>query len=449
MIYRLKIHFFFWINKYLYILIFLYPFLINSESFRLDWINKSEKEEYRLDHYNFFDKYFYDDAPENYFNLYYQNLKLKFIKRKEVIFNSADLVYDEEYIVYYSLSGELEFGYYRHLKNKNVDDEYCFGTIYKNQKENFCEHKTKEKGKVIKKAKDIKINIPDNVNYLQTLLLKLKNKSKRKNLFSLTKNINAKFRLPKKEEETSINGNGVRLRQSPSFEGKIIKSLYPFQKVKVQDIISERNEKWGKVIIPDLFNEKNGEALEGYVSLEFLSPIEEIEQKPYEESNLTNSYWIKSKCTRGNPYRLMKNSNILSNPDTGIYIESSEITKNLEMQIEHKGCGEYWLAFKFILKAQSSNSKQELVSFKKYLELLTLAENKIIKDEENIHIPLYLKEAMIVLNKLMEENKIDFDEKIKYTDYEYGNELGHFFRLHKAQKSLKGITLQVDFIINL
>jgi hypothetical protein len=63
--------------------------------------------------------------------------------------------------------------------------------------------------------------------------------------------------------------------------------------------------------------------------------------------------------------------------------------------------------------------------------------------------PSVSKEAMIVLNKLMEENKIDFDEKIKYTDYEYGNELGHFFRLHKAQKSLKGITLQVDFIINL
>lgn len=444
--YKFKKHFFFWINKYLFILLFIFPFLIYSESFRLDWINKSEKEEYKVGHYNFFDNYLYD-APgdENYFNLYYQNKKLKFIKRKEVIYNSADLVYDEEYIAYYSLSGELKFGYYRHLKNKNVDDEYCFGTIYKNQKENFCEHKTKEKGKVIKKAKDIKINIPDNVNYLQTLLLKLKNKSKRKNLFSLTKNINAKFRLPKKEEETVINGNGVRLRQSPSLDSNIIKSLYPFQKVKVQDIISERNEKWGKVIIPDLFNKKNGEPLEGYVSLDFLSPIEKIEQKSYEETNLTNSYWIKNKCTRGNPYRLMKNSNILSNPDTGIYIESSEITKNLEMQIEHKGCGEYWYTFKFILKAQSSNSKQELVSFKKYLELLTLAENKIIKDEESIHIPLYLKEAMIVLNKRIEENKIDFDEKIKYTV----NELGQYFRIQKAQKSLKGIILQVDFIINL
>ena len=446
MIYRLKKHFFFWINKYLFILIFLYPFLINSESFRLDWIKKLEKEEYKVDHYNFFNKYLYD-APgdEDYYNLYYQNKKLKLIKHKEVIFDSADLVYDEEYIAYYSLSGDLEFGYYRHLKNKNVDDEYCFGTIYKNQKENFCEHKTKEKGKVIKKAKGRKINIPDNVNNLQTLLLKLENKSKRKNVFSLTKNINAKFRLPKKDDETIINGNGVRLRQNPSLESKIIKSLYPFQKVKVQDIISEKNEKWGKVIIPDLFNKKNGEPLEGYVSLEFLSPIEKMEQKPYEETNLTNSYWIKNKCTRGNPYRIMKNSNILSNPDTGIYIESSEITKNLEIQIEHKGCGEYWLAFKFILKAQSLNSKQELVSFKKYLELLTLAENKIIKDEENIHIPLYLKEAMIVLNKRIEENKIDFDEKIKYTD----NELGQYFRIQKAQKSLKGITLQVDFIINL
>ncbi|HMV43910.1 MAG TPA: hypothetical protein PK079_03280 [Leptospiraceae bacterium] len=431
------------------ILIYLFLSFMYSESFAGDLIPKFEKEDFQVENYNFFNNNRFD-APgnENFFRLYFQENKLRVAMYRDISYNSADLEYDEEYVAYYSIWGELEFAYFRYLKNKNVDDEYCFGTIKKNKTENYCDYRTEDKGVLIKKTQNIKIKIPSTVNKLQTLVLELKEKSKQRNLFSHITNINTQLRRPKNEEEVNIIHHKVPIKESPSIESKTLKILYPYQKVKLIEVITDKNEKWAKVFVTDNFKEENGEPLDGYVNLDFLSLIDESKDR-FERSILENkdSYWVKNSCSRSIPYSIMEESNFFSNPKDGIFIESKDIGKDLEIQIEHKGCGEYWLTVNYILKNKNIKMiPNDTFWINQYLNLLVLTDNKILISKESRGLPFEIKEVIkVIRKKQIQKKRIIYGRNYRFSD----NELGQYFRFYKPKTKLKGIFLKVDFIINL
>lgn len=212
----------------------------------------------------------YGPCGAKVYQLYYINNQLRMVKYYD--YEGCATEYGNEYDAFYSKTGKLEFAYY--LVHQ---DTSCTGIIFHTKTE-ASDHKCTRENKTWK-PKTPRLKIPATTKKLMKTISAQAEEVKKHEEHGSRREapVDIRFKIPEPGDHTIINGTGVRLRSSPGLEGKILLLLEPFQKVKVKGFVAGPSYTWAKVEVQNLPFINAGvrtRLATGYVSLNFLSPVE-------------------------------------------------------------------------------------------------------------------------------------------------------------------------------